>query len=127
ALAEAHTRPEDIDLIIPHGTAISEDDASEAAGIASALGPAAAKIPALPTKSMLSNTGAAGGGLDVVAAVCAIRDGIIPAAQNCSNKASRCSLNIPNRRIHKKIRRVLCCGYTYAAQTAALVIGAVEG
>jgi 3-oxoacyl-[acyl-carrier-protein] synthase II len=127
ALAEANTKPEELDMIIPHGTGIAASDMAEAAAIAAALGPAAEKVPAFPTKSMLSNTGAAAGALDIVAAVCAIRDGIIPAAKNCTSKASGCRLNIPAAPITKKVRRVLCCGYTYAAQTAAVVIGAVEG
>jgi 3-oxoacyl-[acyl-carrier-protein] synthase II len=126
ALAEAHTKPEELDMIIPHGTGIPTDDATEATAIAAALGQAAEKIPALPTKSMLSNTGAAAGGLDIVAAVCAVRDGFIPAAKNCQKKAGGCRLNINAQLIRKKVRRVLCCGYTYGAQTAAIIIGAVE-
>jgi 3-oxoacyl-[acyl-carrier-protein] synthase II len=126
ALAEAHTRPEELDLIIPHGTGVLADDLAEATAIAAALGAAAAKVPVLPTKSMLGNTGAATGGLDIVAAVCAIRDGVIPAAKNHQKNAPGCKLSINAQPIHKKVRRVLCCGYTYAAQTAAIVLGAVE-
>jgi 3-oxoacyl-[acyl-carrier-protein] synthase II len=127
ALAEARVKPEDIDLIIPHGTAVADDDLAEATAIAKVLGPAAERIPAFPTKSMLSNTGAAAGSLDMIAAVCAIRDGLIPAAKNCENKATGCKLNINAQPIRRKVRRVLCCGYTYASQTAAVVLGSFEG
>jgi 3-oxoacyl-[acyl-carrier-protein] synthase II len=122
ALADAQIGPKDIDLIVPHGTGIPADDLAEAKAIESALGKAAANIAAWPTKSMLSNTGAAGGALDVIAAVCAIRDSRIPAAKNCDKKAPGCNLNIVNQPKQQKIHYVLCCSYTYGGQTAAVVL-----
>ena len=69
ALVRANISPKEIDLIIPHGTGIPQDDLAEAKGIETAMGKEIGRIPVWPTKSMLSNTGAACGGLDVVAAV----------------------------------------------------------
>jgi 3-oxoacyl-[acyl-carrier-protein] synthase II len=126
ALAEAQITPEDLDLIIPHGLGIPADDLAEARAIQNALGPAAAKIPTWPTKSMLSATGAASGALDVIAAVCAIAEGKIPAAKNCENKAASCELNITGEPQQKDIRYVLCCSYTYGSQTAALVLKKID-
>ncbi|MFZ2148416.1 MAG: beta-ketoacyl-[acyl-carrier-protein] synthase family protein [Sedimentisphaerales bacterium] len=122
AIADAHIEPEDLDLIIPHGTGIPADDLAEAKAIQAALGEAAAEIPVWPTKGMLSNTGAACGALDVIAAVCAITDGKIPAAKNCDRKADGCNLNITNQPQEKEIRYALSCSYTYGGQTAALVL-----
>ena len=122
ALAEAQIQPDDLDLIIPHGTGIPADDLAEAKAIQAVLGDAAAKIPVWPTKSMLSNTGAAGGAVDVIAALCVMRDGKIPAAKNCDKKAAGCNLNIINQQQDKNIRLVLCCSYTYGGQTAAVVL-----
>jgi 3-oxoacyl-[acyl-carrier-protein] synthase II len=75
---------------------------------------------------MLSNTGAACGGLDVVAAVLAMRDGIIPAAKNCVKKAAGCNLNIVTTAQKANIRYALCCGYTYGGQTAAVILKKFE-
>jgi 3-oxoacyl-[acyl-carrier-protein] synthase II len=122
AIAEAQIQPDDLDLIIPHGTGIPADDLAEANAIQAVLGDAAAKIPVWPTKSMMSNTGAASGAVDVIAALCAMRDGIIPAAKNCDRKAAGCNLNIANKPQKKNIRLVLCCSYTYGGQTAAVVL-----
>jgi 3-oxoacyl-[acyl-carrier-protein] synthase II len=122
ALAESQIQPDDLDLIIPHGTGIPADDLAEAKAIQAALGDAAAKIPVWPTKSMLSNTGAASGAVDVIAALCAMRDGKIPAAKNCDKKAAGCNLNIVNQPQKKNIRFVLSCSYTYGGQTAAVVL-----
>ena len=122
AMSQANISAEDLDLIIPHGTAIAADDSAEATAIEAALGKAAEKIPVFPTKSMLSNTGAAAGALDIVAAICAMKDGKIPAAKNCDKKAKYCNLNILQKPIEKNIRYVLCCSYTYGGQTAAIVL-----
>ena len=122
AIADAQIEPEDLDLIIPHGTGIAADDLAEAKAIRSALGEAAAEIPVWPTKSMLSNTGAASGAVDVIAAVCAMADGKIPAAKNCNRRADGCNLNIANMMQEKDIRYALSCSYTYGGQTAAIVL-----
>jgi 3-oxoacyl-[acyl-carrier-protein] synthase II len=127
AMAEARIRPEELDLIIPHGTGIPDDDLAEAKAIRSALGEAAANTAVWPTKSMLSNTGAAGGALDVVAAVCAMQDGRIPAAKNCDRKADGCTLNIVTRPERRKLHHVLCCSYTFGGQTAAIVLKSFDG
>ncbi len=126
ALADAEIRPEDLDLIIPHGTGIPADDLAEAKAIQAALGDAAARIPVWPTKSMLSNTGAAGGAVDIIAAVCAMNEGKIPAAVNCDKKADGCNLNIANQPRDMKIRYALSCSYTYGGQTAAIVLKSPE-
>jgi 3-oxoacyl-[acyl-carrier-protein] synthase II len=122
ALDEAKIKPQQLDLIIPHGTGIHADDNAEAAGIQKALGSAAYSIPVFPTKSMVSNTGAAAGAVDVIAACCAIKEGIIPAAKNCERKNKDCKLNIVKEQIKKKLNYVLCSSYTYGGQTAALVL-----
>jgi len=122
AMRQAGIRPEELDLIIPHGTAIPQDDRAEATAIQAALGDAAAQIPAWPTKSMLSTTGAASGALDVIAAVYAMTNAKIPAAKNCTKKAHGCNLNIVTSPLEKNIRYALVCSYTYGGQTAALIL-----
>ncbi len=122
AMEQAKIKPAQLDLIIPHGTGVFDDDIAEARGIQNALGSEAETIPVFPTKSMVSNTGAAAGAVDVVAACCTIRDGIIPAAKNCEQKNKECKLNITKEQIKKKINYVLCTSYTYGGQTAAVVL-----
>lgn len=122
AMAEAELGPEQLDLIIPHGTGMAQDDLAEARAIEAVLGSATANVPVWPTKSMLSNTGAAGGGLDVVAAVCAMMEGKIPAAKNCDTKAQGCQLNIVTEPVQRQIHYALCCSYTFGGQAAAVVL-----
>ncbi len=122
ALSQANITPKDVDLLIPHGTGIPEDDLAESKGIEAALGSETKRIPVWPTKSMLSNTGAACGGLDIIAAAYAIQDGRIPAAKNCGKKRTGSNLNIVTSEIKTGIRYTLCCGYTYGGQTAAVIL-----
>jgi len=122
AMADAQIQPEDLDLIIPHGTGIAADDLAEAIGIEAALGEAVTKTAVWPTKSMLSNTGAASGAIDAIAAICAMGEGKIPPAKNCDRKADGCNLNIVKKTLETDIRYALCCSYTYGGQTAALVL-----
>jgi len=126
ALSEAGIGPEKLDLVIPHGTGIPQDDLAESKALEAALGDAVKNIPVLPTKSMVSNTGAASGAIDVIAAIHAMRDGKIPAAKNCDSKAQGCNLNIAGRQIEKDVRYALCCSYTYGGQTAAIILKNIE-
>ena len=126
AMADARIGPEDLDLIIPHGTGIAGDDLAESKAIEAALGKRAREIAVWPTKSMLSNTGAASGALDVIAAICAINNGKIPAAKNCDRKAGGCNLNIVKQTQQMKIRYALSCSYSYGGQTAAVVVKRVD-
>jgi len=126
ALNEAGISAEKLDLVIPHGTGIPADDKAEAAAIEAVLGSAVSKVPVWPTKSMVSNTGAAAGAVDMVAAICAMENKMIPAAINCQNKAHWCNLNIPTSQQNADIKYVLNCSYTYGGQTAAMVLKKID-
>ncbi len=122
AMEDAGIGPQELDLVIPHGTGVAQDDRAEARAIAAALGPAVRTVPVWPTKSMLSTTGAASGALDLVAAVQATATNMIPAAMNFAKPADGCNLNIATTPRQGRIRHALCCSYTHGGQTAALVI-----
>jgi 3-oxoacyl-[acyl-carrier-protein] synthase II len=125
ALDDAGIDPDELDLIIPHGTAVPEDDLAEARGLEAALGAAIGRIPVWPTKSMLGTAGAASGALDTIAAVRAITEGVIPGARNFERLAEGCRLNVAAERRTGRIRHALCCSYTHGGQTAALVLKAL--
>lgn len=126
ALTEAQVKPEELDLVIPHGTSIAADDLAESKALESVLGDAVTDVPVLPTKSMVSNTGAASGTIDIIAAIHAMRDGKIPAGLNCDKKTDGCNLNIVTEAIEKDVRYALCCSYTYGGQTAAIILKKYE-
>jgi 3-oxoacyl-(acyl-carrier-protein) synthase len=122
ALADAGIDADEIDLIIPHGTGIAQDDRAETIALENALGKAVKEIPVWPTKSMISNTGAASGALDMITAVMAISEGKIGGAKNCDNKTEGCNLNITMKPQQKEIRYALCTSYTFGGQTSAVIL-----
>jgi 3-oxoacyl-[acyl-carrier-protein] synthase II len=126
AMADAELDAQDLDLVIPHGIGVPRDDLAEARALEAVLGSATRKVPVWPTKSMLGTTGAACGALDVVAAVRAIVEGVIPPARNFDKPAAGCNLNVITRRREGRIRHALCCSYTHGGQTAAIVLKAFD-
>lgn len=122
AIAEAGITSEQIGLIIPHGTAVPGDDKAEAAALYEVFGGSLENIPVLPTKSMLSNTGAASGAIDVVVASMALKTGVIAAAKNCPKTFDGCRLTLAREKMTKDIQYALCCGYTFGGQCAAIVL-----
>ena len=62
-----------------HGTGTRLNDAAECTGLATALGPALSQIELVALKSTLGHCLGASGGVEAVAAVLALEDGIIPA------------------------------------------------
>jgi 3-oxoacyl-[acyl-carrier-protein] synthase II len=126
AMADADVTPDAIDLIVPHGLGLLEDDLAEARGIQAAMGPAIDNIAVWPTKSMLTTTGAAAGSLDMIAAIKAITESTIPAARNFHKAAEGCRLHIATQRRQRPIRHALCCSYTHGGQTAAILLKRFE-
>lgn len=126
ALAEAGMRPQEIDLIIPTGSGILQDDRAEAAALEQVFGTALDDIDVWAIKGMTSHTGAAAGALDAAAAVKAIAESKIGPSRNFERAASGCRLKLTQTLVEKPIRNVLCCGYSFGGQTAALVIRKYE-
>ena len=122
ALSDAGINPEELDLIIPHGLGEPENDKAEAMGIKAALGDAVKTVLVLPTKSMISNTGAASGAIDVIIGAKCIKEGKIPAAKNFNSPIAGCELNINKSMIKKEVNYVLCCSYTFGGQISAIVL-----
>jgi 3-oxoacyl-(acyl-carrier-protein) synthase len=126
ALQQAGISPDKVDLIIPCGSGIACDDAAEAAGIQNALGSAATTIPVWPIKSMLGHAGSAAGTLDIIAATLAIQNGKCGKAMNFQSAAPGCKLNVLRQPLEKKFKTVLCCGYSFGGQSAAVLLKAIE-
>jgi 3-oxoacyl-[acyl-carrier-protein] synthase II len=122
ALADAKVSPDELDLIVPHGTGIRAHDLAEARGLHAALGKRAGEIPAWPIMGQVGNAGAGAGGLSIVAAAAAMHRGLIPAAVNCPNPDPECGLNIVRSPISGPVRAALVLSYALGGQNAAVVI-----
>lgn len=127
ALNEAGISPEKIDLIVPTGSGIPDDDKAELAGLKAVFGERLKDVSIWPIKSMVSHTGAASGAIDVVAAALAVRHQKIGTAKNFTAAVDGNELNVSAEPREKEIKYALCCGYSFGGQTAAIVLKKYEG
>jgi 3-oxoacyl-[acyl-carrier-protein] synthase II len=94
ALDSAGLGPGDIDYVNAHGTGTIAADASEARSLHLALGDdQARRIPVSNTKAQLGHLMGATAGVELVAAVRSIQEGVIPACRNLDDPDPECDLN----------------------------------
>jgi 3-oxoacyl-[acyl-carrier-protein] synthase II len=82
ALADAGAAPGQVVHINAHATSTAVGDVAEAIAIRRALGAAASGAVVSATKSMTGHLLGGAGGVESIAAICAIRDGVAPPTVN---------------------------------------------
>lgn len=82
ALTEANLSPSDIDVISAHATSTVIGDRSETAAIKSVFGDDAYRIPVTANKSMTGHMLGASGGVEAIALVKSLQEGVIPPTIN---------------------------------------------
>ena len=93
ALRHAGVAPDEIDYIVAHGTATQLNDATETRAIKAAYGDHAYKVAISSPKSMIGHLVGAAGIASALAAIGAIRDGIIPPTANLHAPDPECDLD----------------------------------
>ncbi len=93
ALADAGVAPDKIDYINAHGTGTPLGDVAETMAIKSVFGDHARKLKVSSTKSSIGHLLGASGGVELVATVMAIRNGIISPTINLENAGENCDLD----------------------------------
>ncbi len=82
AIEDAHARsgvkPEDVDLVMTHGTGTHLNDAAEATALAQVFGPHIGRPLMSGIKSMTGHTSGASGALSLIVALRAMREGRVP-------------------------------------------------
>jgi len=98
ALDEAGYTPDDVLHINAHGTGTGLNDPSETKAFKLALGDAAYKAHICSTKSMTGHLLGAAGGIESIATVLALKDGIVPPTIHLDAPDPECDLNYtPNK------------------------------
>ena len=124
ALRQADRFPQDVDYISAHGNSMVEYDAAETAGIKKAFGSHAWSIPVSSIKSMLGQSFAASGAMQVVAACLSLRDGIVPPTINYEVRDPACDLDyVPNVARRVRVRTALVHAHSMGGSHSALVLG----
>jgi 3-oxoacyl-[acyl-carrier-protein] synthase II len=90
ALAQAGRQP---DAVFTLGLATQSSDLDETAALKSVFGASASSIAAPALKSMTGNTLAASGSIEAVAALLALRDGVLPPTINLTDPDPACDLD----------------------------------
>jgi 3-oxoacyl-[acyl-carrier-protein] synthase-1/3-oxoacyl-[acyl-carrier-protein] synthase II len=80
ALADATMDPVEIDFVSAHATATPHNDRAEARAIASVLGPSRSDVVIHPLKAVTGHCLGASGALEALAALDAMRRGVVPGA-----------------------------------------------
>lgn len=124
ALDEARLAPGDIDYLNAHGTATTVNDINETRAIRRVFGPAANRLAISSTKSMTGHCLGAGGGVEAVASIQAIRDGYIPATIGLDEPGPECDLDYtPNEGREAKVNYVMSNSFAFGGLNAVLVFG----
>jgi 3-oxoacyl-[acyl-carrier-protein] synthase II len=78
ALADAGVRPQDVGAVVAHATATQKGDTAEIRAINTVYGQHAENVHVMSSKGHIGHTGASAGGMGVLIAVAALRDGTLP-------------------------------------------------
>jgi 3-oxoacyl-[acyl-carrier-protein] synthase II len=128
ALADAGVDPSDIGYINAHGTSTASNDSIETLAIKRVFGDAAYQVPISSTKSMTGHLVSAGGAVDAIACLLAIRDGVLPPTINLENPDPACDLDyVPNEARERKVDVVLSNSFGFGGQNTSLILRRFAG
>jgi len=121
-LKDAGVEPEAVDYVVAHGTGTPLNDATETLAIRSAFGAHADRLAVSSNKSMIGHTLGAAGAMSALAAVCSIRDGVVPPTINYETPDPACDLDyVPNVAGKRQVDVAIINGFGFGGQNAVAV------
>ena len=124
ALADAKRSAEEVDYINAHGTATPVNDLVETRGIKKAFGKKAREIPISSIKAMIGHCLGAAGGMEAVATLLSLDEGIIPPTINYVTPDPACDLDYtPNESREKEIGVAISNSFAFGGNNVCLVFG----
>ncbi len=127
ALADGGLAPDDIDYINAHGTGTPGNDPTESKAIRRVFGAHADKLAVSSTKSMHAHALGAAGAIELVAAIGALRDGVVPPTMNFIDPDPACDLDyVPNAARAMNVRAVLSNSFAFGGLNAVLALRRVR-
>jgi len=128
ALKDAGRTPDAVDYINAHGTSTPLGDAAEIRAVKAAFGPHARKLAMSSTKSMTGHALGAAGGIETVATVLALRDGVAPPTINLENPDEGFDLDlVANTAQERPIRCAINNSFGFGGHNTSLVLCRFEG
>ncbi|HEY0945190.1 MAG TPA: beta-ketoacyl-ACP synthase II [Opitutaceae bacterium] len=130
ALETAGLAPTAVDYVSAHATSTPGGDGEEAGAIASVFAENKSTLHVSGVKSMVGHLLGGAGAMGALAAVMAIRDGVIPPTVNLDNidpAIAALGLNLtPNVAVKKPVRAALANSFGFGGTNGSLVFGAVK-
>ncbi len=121
ALEDGGIAADSVDYVNAHGTSTPANDSNETAAIKSALGSRAKDIPVSSTKSMTGHLLGGSGGIEAVACVLALRNGVVPPTINYNNPDPDCDLDVvPNTARELTLETVLSNSFGFGGHNVCL-------
>jgi 3-oxoacyl-[acyl-carrier-protein] synthase II len=121
ALIQARCSAEDLSGVFAHGTGTRAGDAAEVRALETVF--AGHRIPVTALKSMTGHLCGASGALDVIAAVCAIETGLLPASLNLSRPEPGDRLDhVMGSARSVSVEAVLCNAFGFGGVNSCLVV-----
>jgi 3-oxoacyl-[acyl-carrier-protein] synthase II len=128
AIDDARIRPDQIGYINAHGTSTKYNDAGETKVIKAVFGDHARKVAISSTKSMTGHTLGAAGGIEAIASIMALRDGVLPPTINLQNPDPECDLDyVPNQARQQQAEYALSNNLGFGGHNASLVFRRFTG
>jgi len=123
ALEEGGVPPEALDYINAHGTGTPQNDVVETRAIKQVLGAHAYRIPVSSTKSQVGHCLAAGGAIEALASLLALRGGFVPPTATLGEPDPECDLDyVPRTSRPAALRTVLSNSYGFGGNNTTLVL-----
>jgi nodulation protein E len=127
ALADAQLDTADIGYINAHGTGTPANDPTESKAIRRVFGADADALAISSTKSMHGHALGAAGAIELVAAIGALREGVIPPTANFIDPDPACDLDyVPNTAREKKIGAALSNSFAFGGLNAVVALKRFE-
>jgi len=128
ALKRAGVAPDEVDLVVAHGTGTPLNDASETAAIKRALGEHAYRIAVTGPKSMVGHQLGAAGAVSALTAVLALQEGVVPPTINLETPDPQCDLDyVPLTARRMPVGVALANGFGFGGQNGVIVFRGFDG
>jgi 3-oxoacyl-[acyl-carrier-protein] synthase II len=123
AIDDAGVSPEEVDYINAHGTSTPLNDKIETLAIKKVFGKHAYKLAVSSTKSMTGHLLGAAGGVELIATILGIKEGIIHPTINYDFPDSECDLDyVPNKPRKKQVNIAISNSLGFGGHNATLVV-----
>jgi 3-oxoacyl-[acyl-carrier-protein] synthase II len=128
ALEDAGVATDEVDYIVAHGTSTPLNDVTETRAIKRAFGEHAKRVPVSSPKSMVGHLLGAAGVISALAAIGAIREGVIPPTINLDNPdLPECDLDyVPLTARTAKVDTAMINGFGFGGQNAVAIFRRFE-